>query len=193
MSFNELPTPDVKLDALIAQALEKFNGYPAGADRRWLLVDVFEQRLVLVQGNTPRGAWPVSTAQAGLDNRQDSGGTPPGAHQVVHKIGTGSPVGTVFDSREPTGQIWRPDDNGRSDHDQPDDLILTRILTLAGCEPGLNQGPGIDSQERYIYLHGTNDEQHIGEPVSHGCVRLTNADICDVFDQIQEGDPVVII
>ena len=95
MSFSKLPTPDVKLDALIAQALEKFDIYPAGADRRWLLVDVFEQRLVLVQGNTPQGAWPVSTAQVGLDNRQDSGGTPPGAHQIVSKIGTGSPLGTV--------------------------------------------------------------------------------------------------
>lgn len=187
MSFTERPEPDRKLDALIAHAMGKLAFYPPGADCRWLLVDVFEQRLVLVNGRTPQAAWPVSTAQVGLDNRQDSGGTPPGAHRIVRKIGRDCPVGTVFDSREPTGRVWRPD------QDTTDDLILTRILTLAGCEPGLNQGPGVDSQERYIYLHGTNDERHIGEPVSHGCVRLTNSDICAVFDQIQEGDPVVII
>ena len=60
------------------------------------------------------------------------------------------------------------------------------MLTLAGCEPGVNQGPGVDSLERYIYLHGTNDEGRIGRPVSHGCVRLTNDDIVTVFDQVPQ-------
>ncbi len=156
-------------------------------DLRWLLVDVVQQRLVLVRGRSPHGTWPVSTAAAGLDNRQDSGGTPPGVHRIARKIGADSAQGTVFASREPTGQTWQPGQN------PTDDLILTRILTLNGCEPGVNQGPGIGSLERYIYLHGTNDEERIGEPVSHGCVRLTNTDICDVFDQVEEGDPVVII
>ncbi len=187
MSFTKITAPDLDLAQLIAEATVKLAGYDSGANRRWLLVDTAGQRLALVHGQTPSGTWPVSTAAAGLDNRQDSGGTPPGAHRIVQKIGADSPGGTIFVSRQPTGEIWRP---GTAN---PDDLILTRILTLAGCEVGLNQGPGVDSLARYIYLHGTNHEQHIGQPVSHGCVRLTNSDICDVFDQVEEGDPVVII
>ncbi len=182
---NTKPEPD--LERLVAQALAVFHVYPAGADRRWLLVDVIEQRLVLLRGASVLDIWPVSTAAAGLDNRQDSGGTPPGAHRIEHKIGANSPPGTIFASREPTGERWQPG------QDRPEDLILTRILTLAGCEPGVNQGPGVDSLERYIYLHGTNHEDRIGQPVSGGCVRLTNTDIGEVFDRIQEGDPVVII
>jgi len=187
MSFTEITTTDPGLELLISQAVGKLDIYPAGADRRWLLVDVCAQRLIRVQGRIPLGYWPVSTAAAGLNNRQDSGGTPAGAHRIDRKIGADHPLGTVFVGRKPTGQVWQ------AAADSPDDLILTRILTLAGCEHGVNQGPGVDSRARYIYLHGTNHEHRIGEPVSGGCVRLTNADIRDVFDQIEEGDPVVII
>ncbi len=187
MSFHKNTGPDPKLDQLIAQAVETLGFKHEPDDFKWLLVDVHEQRVVLVHGRAPQGSWPVSTAVAGMDNRQDSGGTPPGAHRIARKIGADSPSGTVFESRKPTGKIWQPG------HDTEADLILTRILTLIGCEPGLNQGPGIDSHERYIYLHGTNHEAQLGEPVSHGCVRLANADICELFDQVEEGDSVVII
>lgn len=187
MSFTEIKTPDSALAGLITQALAKLESYQKTGNPNWLLVDTHEQRLILLTGATAVGAWPISTAAVGLDNRQDSGGTPPGVHHIAQKIGSGSPAGTVFCSREPTGEVWP------SDQATDGDLILTRILTLAGCEPGLNQGEGVDSLARYIYLHGTNHEDQIGQPVSHGCVRLTNADICDVFDQIAQGDPVVII
>ncbi len=189
MSFQKNPPTDPELAALISQAVEKTDCYPDGAWARWLLVDTARQRLILVRESAPERSWSVSTAAAGLDNRQDSRGTPPGAHRIAEKIGAGCPAGTVFDSRRETGRIWRtgdPTDDGT-------DLILTRILTLEGCEPGFNQGPGVDSRTRYIYLHGTNDEGRIGQPVSHGCVRLTNADICEVFDLVSEGDPVVIL
>ena len=188
MAFTELAGTDKRLPALIAQARDRFGVYPDGADRRWLLVDTRNQRLILLRGDRPLGAWPVSTAAAGIDARQDSGGTPPGAHRIGRRIGAGMPTGTVFVSREPTGETWRPEDAPR-----PDDMILTRILTLVGCEPGLNQGPGVDSHARYIYLHGTNHEDRLGHPVSHGCVRLGNADIEDVFERVREGDPVVIV
>jgi len=189
MSFTENSRPDTKLEAMIAQVVTNNGNFIDSNSTRWLLVDTARQRLILIDGRTPAGTWPVSTASVGLDNRQDSGGTPPGVHRVTQKIGAGCPRGTVFASRRDTGQIWPQDTNP----DTETDLILTRILTLTGCEPGLNQGPGVDSLARYIYLHGTNDEAHIGEPVSHGCVRLTNVDIVQVFDLINEGDPVVII
>ena len=135
----------------------------------------------------PQASWPVSTAEAGLDNRIDSGGTPPGVHRIAQKIGAKAAAGTIFESRQPTGEIWQPDQV------TAEDLILTRILTLAGCEAGLNQGGAVDSEARYIYLHGTNHENLIGQPVSHGCVRLTNDDISQLFDRMAEGDPVVIL
>jgi lipoprotein-anchoring transpeptidase ErfK/SrfK len=156
--------------------------------RRWLLVDVQGQRLILAQGPNLILQRPVSTARAGIDCRQDSGGTPSGLHRIQRKIGGDAPPGTVFVGRKPTGQIWAPSPGRESD-----DLILTRILTLEGCEEGVNRGPGVDSRERFIYIHGTNHEASVGRPVSHGCVRMTNADVMDLFARVEEGDQVLIV
>jgi len=154
----------------------------------WLLVDSAAQALWLVrEGHAERG-WTVSTSDKGLDNREGSGGTPPGVHRVVRKIGADAAPGTVFVSREPTGEIWA---GPAAPHEG--DLILTRILVLDGCEEGVNRGEGIDSRARYIYLHGTNHETLLGTPVSHGCVRLASADIMEVFDLVDEGAPLVIV
>ena len=156
------------------------------APSRWLLVDVAAQQLVLVNGRDVVDAWPVSTAAAGLDAREDSGGTPPGVHRIADKIGAGADPHAVFASREPTGEVW----DGWRD---PRDLLLGRILTRAGCEGGRNGGPGVGSLARFIYLHGTNHADRIGEPCSHGCVRLRPADAVAVFDRVEAGDPVVIV
>lgn len=163
---------------------------------RWLLVDVAAQRLHLMAGRDSLRDWPVSTAAAGLDAREGSGGTPPGVHRIDRRLGGDAPSGMVFISREPTGLIWphalaRPD--GEPGEPLPDDLILSRVLTLEGLEEGVNRGPGVDSIARYIYLHGTNAEERLGTPCSHGCVRLANADVIALFDLVREGDPVVIV
>lgn len=172
--------------ALIAAKLPDFAG-------RWLFVDVASQRLLLLENDRVTGSWPVSTAKVGLDNRQDSGGTPPGLHLVHRKIGEGAEQDMIFESRELTGILWRRPAAGSADPCADRDLILTRVLTLDGQEEGRNRGPGVDSLERYIYIHGTNHEDQIGSPVSGGCVRMTNADVLALFDQVSEGDPVVII
>ncbi|HOX27096.1 MAG TPA: L,D-transpeptidase [Candidatus Krumholzibacteria bacterium] len=156
------------------------------APARWLLVDTGRQRLTLMRGVAPQADWPISTAAAGLDARENSGGTPPGVHRIDRKIGAGADPGVVFVDREPTGEVW----DGRPD---PRDLILGRILPLAGCQDGVNRGAGVDSLARYIYLHGTNHGHRIGEPCSHGCVRLRPADVIEVFDRVEAGDPVVIV
>lgn len=158
---------------------------------RWLLVDAYRQCLDLVVDGQVCGSWPVSTAAAGLDNRQDSGGTPPGLHSIDRKIGSEAEPGMIFASRHSTGILWRKTDAGPGDEGQ--DLILTRILTLVGREDGLNRGPSVDSRERYIYIHGTNHEDALGTPASHGCVRMASSDVIDLFELVQEGDPVVII
>jgi UDP-N-acetylmuramate--alanine ligase len=95
----------------------------------------------------------------------------------------------IFESRQPTGILWRHS----GDQMQEDDLILTRILTLDGLEDGINRGPEIDSLARYIYIHGTNHEGAIGSPESGGCVRMTNIHVVELFDRVQQEDPVVIL
>jgi len=154
--------------------------------KRWLLVSEASQSLALVTAEGIERTYGVSTSAAGLDGIEGSFGTPPGVHRITRKIGADQPIGTWFQSREPVGR-W-PDDGY-----QNADLILSRILTLEGCEEGLNRGGRCDSLERFIYIHGTNHEDRIGEPDSHGCIRLSNTDVIRLFDQVEEGDPVVIV
>ncbi len=195
MSPSRKISPDENLARLIAQGRDMILARHPDFTGRWLLVDVFGQRLILLQDNEMATTWPVSTSAAGLDNRQDSGGTPPGLHRVHGKIGEGAEPGMIFESRQATGILWRSADNEKQDGDkkQDGDLILTRILTLDGLEEDVNRGPDIDSRTRYIYIHGTNHEAAIGSPESGGCVRMTNIDIVELFDLVEEEDPVVII
>ena len=177
-------------ETVLSRATEQLTRVLGAEPARWLLVDVSRQELLLIEAWTVTRCYTVSTAAAGIDAHEGSGGTPPGVHRIDGKIGAESPEGTVFDSREPTGEVYNPTDENSAADER--DLILTRILTLAGLESGVNQGPGVDSLTRNIYLHGTNHEDLIGQPVSHGCIRLTNNDIIDLFDRIEPGDSVVI-
>ncbi|MGB6347364.1 MAG: L,D-transpeptidase family protein [Methyloceanibacter sp.] len=160
-------------------------GAPAEMPQRLLVVDVERQRAVWFEDSGPVAAWSVSTARAGLGGEEGSFRTPPGWHRVHRRIGESAESGSLFVGREPTGETWRGET-------RDDDLILTRILTLDGQEEGLNKGPGCDSLERYIYVHGTNHEGLIGRPMSHGCVRMTNDDVRHLFEHIREGDFVLI-
>ncbi|MDU9390333.1 L,D-transpeptidase [Pseudomonas sp. zfem002] len=132
---------------------------------------------------------PVSTALNGPGERNGSGCTPRGLHQVRAKIGAGLPRGAVLRGRRWTGETWTPEL-----HDQfpGRDWILTRILWLSGCEPGRNRLGQVDTFRRYIYLHGTPDSEPMGIPLSHGCIRLRNADLPGLFDQIPLHCPVRI-
>ncbi len=153
--------------------------------RRLAVVDVARQRLALLVEGVLAFDTPVSTAANGIGGEEGSYRTPPGWHRLHARIGLGAETGTLFRSREATGEIWRGEARG-------EDLILTRVLTLEGLEPGVNQGPGCDSRERFIYVHGTNQEARLGEPVSHGCVRLANAAVIELADLLREGDPLLI-
>jgi lipoprotein-anchoring transpeptidase ErfK/SrfK len=192
MTRSERPAEDLQLAELVRVTYNSLVDYAPGPSSRWLFVDTAGQLIFLVRESTILSRWSVSTAEVGLDNRESSGGTPPGVHRVAQKIGSGAPAGTVFESRKPTGETWQPTWN-----DDPDlrvrDLILSRILILDGLEPGLNQGSGIDTRKRYIYIHGTNHEDLIGRPAGGGCVRMGNRNIIDLFDQIEEGDLLVIV
>jgi len=153
---------------------------------RLLVVDVALQTITLIIGGAADAAYPVSTALAGLGGEEGSHCTPPGWHRIHRRIGKDQPIGALFVSREPTGAVW----NGEPTES---DLILTRVLTLEGLEDGVNRGTGRDSLERYIYVHGTNHPERIGTAVSHGCIRMRNEDIVDLFDRVREGDPLVVV
>lgn len=130
----------------------------------------------------------VSTARNGAGEISGSECTPRGRHRIARKIGAGLAPETIFVARQPVG-LWRP----ALEAAEPErDFILGRILWLAGCEAGFNQGPGRDSFERYIYIHGTPDTRPMGVPLSHGCIRMRNADVLDLFERVSEGTEVMV-
>jgi UDP-N-acetylmuramate--alanine ligase len=152
---------------------------------RMIVVDVDRQRLYLVEQNRVIADYAVSTAVAGVGGEEGSLCTPPGLHLIERKVGDGEPLGAVFESRQPTGAVWRGEASG-------EDLVLTRILTLEGQEEGKNRGASCDSRARFIYIHGTNHEDALGRPSSHGCVRMANRDLLELYGRVEAGDPVVI-
>ena len=131
----------------------------------------------------------VSTAANGVGCVKNSGCTPLGAHIIRAKIGGGAAANTVFVGRRATGEIFTPDLKLQF----PDrDWILTRILWLSGTEPGKNRLGNVDTMQRYIYIHGTPDATELGVPGSHGCVRMRNADLMALFEQVPVGTTVNI-
>ncbi|HEX9010498.1 MAG TPA: L,D-transpeptidase family protein [Holophagaceae bacterium] len=179
------PVLAARYRALVLEGLAR-PGAPAWDPQgRVLVVDPARQRLGLLEDGRLAFEARVSTALNGLGCEENSYRTPTGWHRIHARIGAGAEPGAVFRSRVATGEVWRGED-------REDDLILTRVLTLDGLEAGWNRGPGRDSLERFIYLHGTNREQDLGRPRSHGCVRLANADVADLFDRMAEGDLVFI-
>jgi UDP-N-acetylmuramate--alanine ligase len=177
---------DLPVAELVRAALARPGAPFTTPPSRWLLVDADRQRLLLMHGAEPLEDFPISTASNGIGGESGSYRTPPGWHRIHRRIGANEPAGAVFVSREATGAVW-------SGEPSPDDLILTRVLTLDGLEPGINKGPGRDSLERYIYIHGTNHEEQLGLRASHGCVRMANADVVRLHDRVDAGDPVVIV
>lgn len=132
----------------------------------------------------------ISTAANGVGCEKDSGRTPLGKHVVRAKIGAGAPLNTVFVGRRPTGEILSPELIAQYPQR---DWILTRILWLSGTEVGKNRLGNVDSMQRYIYIHGTPDTEPMGQPCSHGCVRMRNQDVMELFDLVEAGTPVVIV
>ncbi|RMG91268.1 MAG: L,D-transpeptidase [Zetaproteobacteria bacterium] len=136
-----------------------------------------------------QGTWriyPVSTSAVGPGNIRNSLRTPLGRHRIYARIGDECPPLTVFRGRKPVG-LYDP-----AVADPREDWILTRILWLEGCETGFNRRGRVDTRMRYIYIHGTHDEQRIGTPASHGCIRMRNIDILELFEQCRIGETVLI-
>jgi L,D-transpeptidase YbiS len=143
-------------------------------------VSVAEQKLTLFIDGLVAATFPISTSKFGLGSAEDTYRTPLGAFQIKEKIGGDQPIRTIFKSRLPEGN-WDPGDL------VDDDLVLSRILWLDGVE-----AENANTYARYIYIHGTNQEELIGQPASHGCVRMRNADMVEVYDLVDPQTPVFI-
>jgi lipoprotein-anchoring transpeptidase ErfK/SrfK len=142
-------------------------------------ISIRDQRLTLKEGETLVRTYPVSTSRFGIGAEEGSMKTPIGRFRVAGKIGDGLPSDTVFQSRVPL----------KADDPLPptEDLVMSRILWLDGLDEH-----NANTRDRFIYIHGTKHEDKIGNPASHGCVRMRNADVIELFDLVDEGAPVVI-
>ncbi len=150
----------------------------------WVRVDT--QELLVVRDGKVVRTYRCSTAARGTGNQRDSEKTPLGWHQIGAKIGDGLPVGAILEERRWKGRIWQPTDKSDAD------MVLTRILRLRGLEPGYNLGGKVDSWERCIYIHGTNDVNDLGKPSSHGCIRLSPSEVVELYDSVTTGCRVLI-
>ena len=142
-------------------------------------ISVRRQRLVLKHGRKTVRTYPISTSRFGIGSDQGSFKTPLGRFRIAEKIGHGAAPGTIFKARVPL----KPGDSLPN----TEDLITSRILWLDGL-----QAQNANTRERYIYIHGTKHEERIGTPDSHGCIRMRNADVIELFDLVEEGTPVFI-
>ena len=159
---------------------------PAG---NWLLVGIATQQLWQLRGDQVQAHYDISTASNGAGELNGSECTPRGWHRIRARIGDGLPQAAVLRGRRFTGETWTPELHAQHPNR---DWILSRILWLCGNEPGFNRGGNADSQRRYIYFHGTPDSEPMGEPRSHGCIRLRNADMMALFERTRAGTPVFI-
>lgn len=173
-------------DMLLEYLSVRYPQQPATSDV--LYISVHRQRLFHVREGRLVADFPIATARNGLGTAVDSYRTPTGLHRVAEKIGDDVPPMGILKDRVFTGRLADPDPQG------PDkDWITSRILWLDGLEPGVNQGPGVDSRGRYIYIHGTASECTVGTPSSMGCIRMRNSDVIALYDAVPVGALVVVL
>jgi len=159
------------------------------SEQREIKVSVASQELTVLEQGGCIATFSVSTAKNGVGERNGSEQTPRGRHVVRAKIGAGQPVNTVFVARRPTGEIYSP---ALREQYPGRDWILTRILWLSGMEPGVNRLGAVDTMRRYVYIHGCPDEDQMGIPGSHGCIKMHNDDILTLFEMVPYGTRVLI-
>lgn len=178
------------MDAGWKQVMQQCESAGIKPSNRALLVSLDRQTLRFYNGGSLVKSYVISTSRRPPSNKNGSLGTPRGLHGIAEKIGAGQPPGIVFKSRVPTGYHFHEHlERGGAD----ENLITSRILWLKGLEPGVNQGGDVDTYSRYVYVHGTNREDLLGQPQSAGCVVMANLDIVELFEQVRVGDPVLIV
>lgn len=152
-------------------------------------VDVSKQKLTLLNGDSVIASYDISTAKNGVGQKNGSECTPVGWHTIRAKIGFNAKENAVFVGRRETGEIFN---ESLRENNPERDWILTRILWLSGLEQGKNRGGEVDTMRRYIYIHGSPDSDSFTTPSSHGCVKMRNKDIIELFKKVDAGTRVLI-
>ena len=154
-----------------------------------IIISIKLQNLFLLIDDRIKFTYKISSAKAGIGQLKGSYKTPLGHHTIRAKIGENNPIYSVYEGRRPTGDIWTKNLNEQL---SKDDWILTRIIWLSGKEIGFNRLGDFDSMQRFIYIHGTNEEELLGSPASHGCIRMSNNDILTLYQYVEVGTDVFI-
>jgi hypothetical protein len=157
---------------------------------RSIQVSIAQQRLQLMENDHKLLDVSVATAKNGPGERQGSECTPRGLHYIRAKIGAGCTPNTVFIGRRPTGEIYNP---AMREQYPGRDWILTRIMWLCGLERGKNRLGDVDTMRRYVYIHGCPDDDAMGIPSSHGCIKMRNSDVISLFELVETGTQVNIM
>lgn len=165
------------------------NKYPKYTFNTWIYVSTKESKLYLISNKKVIETYPISIAKAGVGNKENSNQTPLGLHEIRKKIGAGLPQNAILKSRVYTGKLAEIISEPIFTNT---DLVTSRILWLGGLEPGYNSGGNVDSYNRFIYIHGTPEEGLIGTGASHGCIRMYNADVIELFDKVPTKTKVFI-
>ncbi len=159
------------------------------AESAYIEVDISEQRLYLIENSLIKASYPISTSKYGEGNIENSFKTPLGKHSIKEMIGEEAEINTIFTSRINTKRSATIIDKFE---DTDNDYVTSRIMWLDGEEDGLNKGGNVDSFRRYIYIHGTHEEGLIGTKASHGCIRMFNYDVIELFNLVNIGTKVLI-
>ena len=159
------------------------------AESAHIEVDISEQRLYLIENSLIKASYPISTSKYGEGNIENSLKTPLGKHSIKEMIGEEAEINTIFSSRINTNRSATIIDQFE---DTDNDYVTSRIMWLDGEEDGFNKGGNVDSFRRYIYIHGTHEEGLIGTKASHGCIRMFNYDVIELFNLVNIGTKVLI-
>ena len=184
MSFNSKEPSKRFLDDYLA------NRYPTHTFDKFLLVSVKAQKLFVYSGGKVLKSYPISTGLKGVGNLNNSNCTPLGLHKVSYKIGASFPKNGIIEGNSFTGDIAKIKMDSVPNKS---DIVTSRAIRLAGMETGINKGGNVDSYNRHIFIHGTDEEGCIGKPASHGCIRMKNDDVIDLYGQVRMGLKVLIL
>lgn len=155
----------------------------------FIYIGIKRQKLYLFEANIISKIYKVSTSLKGAGNEISSYKTPLGLHFIYEKIGNNAPIGTLFINKKNTNKIVEIDSLTLN---QNKDEITTRLMSLMGKELNINKGGRVDTFKRGIYIHGTSNEKSIGKPSSHGCIRMKNNDIIELFNSVDKQIPVFL-
>jgi len=164
--------------------------YPDSNIKEYIFISIKSQKLYLIRFKQVISKYDISTSKYGVGNKMHSLKTPTGLHQIKSKIGNGVPLNGIIIAgmfANEKAQILPFEEKGE------EDIISTRVLWLEGLDEGVNKGNKVDTYLRRIYIHGTNEEGLIGKPSSHGCIRMKNYDVLELFELVEKEIKVLIL